>query len=278
MIAFLRKGIGIALYFATLWLWVILLSLFVLLSLPPTLLLLGIGYFLRPFQTEWRAFKELWIWECIRMYWFQFTIEGDDTSLILADIAANGNSGDGIPTLYAIYPHGTYALTTMFFWALNPAWKHARGAVHSILFYIPIVNMLVGWCGMTSVTEADLVAAIEKDGRVYMCPGGIRDVANRGNNVTKRSGFLRVARQCKCRVVPIWCPDERAYYRQWLPFGKTLEGLLYFPFPIIVWGQWWCPFLPRSTPKSRIRVGKAIEYDDENGEDVFWERLRRLQD
>lgn len=273
-----RKFFGIGLYFATLWLWVVLLTLFLLCSLPPTLLLIGLGYFLRSFTTTWPGFRELWVWDFLRREWFNFVLEGHPNGVKIAmdDMAAGGRS-DKVPTLYAIYPHGHCALTTMFYWALNPAWKHARGAVHSILFYIPVLNMLVGWCGMTSVTENDLVQAIQVDRRVYMCPGGIRDVANEVNEVTKRSGFLRVARECKCRVVPVWCPDERSYYQHWLPLGHLLEPLLFFPVPIFIWGQWWCPFLPRSVSKSRIRVGEPVAWDDPQQEDVFWEKLRDLQ-
>lgn len=271
----IRKAVGMALYFVTLWLWALACGTAVLLALPSAVLLFGAGFFVRNFTQEWPTFKEWWVWDFLRREWFDFTMEGD-LDLVTKDMAAEGKSDD-VPTLYAIYPHGHYALTTMFFWALNPKWKKARGAVHSVLFHFPIVNMLVGWCGMTSVTERDLVRAIVSDKRVYMCPGGIRDVANVGTDVTRRSGFLRVAREQKCRVIPVWCPDERDYYRQWLPLGRMLKRWFFFPIPIFVWGQWWCPFLPLGTKKSRIRFGKAIEWNDDNQEDAFWKELRSLQ-
>lgn len=121
------------------------------------------------------------------------------------------------------------------------------------------------------------MSALHDDGRIYMCPGGVADIENTGDNIKRRRGFLRVARETRSHVVPVWCPEERSYYSHWLPLGKTLKEWLFFPIPMIIVGRWWCPLVPRPPKVSRVFVGEPIAWDDEHQEERFWHQMIELQ-
>ncbi len=212
---------------------------------------------------EWPQLKEYQVWRWLRQNYFKFRATGE----VLPTPPQE-------PVIYAIYPHGQYSLTLLLYFALNPKFKAAKAAVHSALFYLPLFSTVLGWIGATSVAEEDLKRHLRQGTSIYMIPGGLADIANTGLDVKKRSGFLRVARETGAKVVPLWCPMDRYYYRQYLPFGRVFERFSYFPIPLLLWGVWWCPLLPRSPPvDSPIHVGRLI---DPNRDD-FWQEFEQLQ-
>lgn len=203
----------------------------------------------------WPALKHWRCWEWLRVHYFHFEVDGD---LPLPQEKV----------IYAIYPHGHYSITATFYWALNPVFSDARAAVHSILFWIPVFGSFVRWIDAIPVVEDEMVRVLQSGTSIYMCPGGIADITNTGNTITRRSGFFRVAREAGADVIPIWCPVERSYYSHWksplVPF-------------IVTWGLWWFPFLPNGASFSPIRVGKRIDPRKEGAEDEFWCEMARLQ-
>jgi 1-acyl-sn-glycerol-3-phosphate acyltransferase len=202
----------------------------------------------------WPELKNYKIWEWLRNHYFKFKVIGE--------LPEEG------PVIYAIYPHGHFSISAVFYFALNPKFANSRAAVHSLLFWIPIFGSFVRWINAIPVVEDEMVKTLLGGSSIYMCPGGIADILNTGTNITKRSGFLRVARKAKVDVIPIWCPMERHYYSHWAPFN----GLI----PIIIWGLWWFPFLPRSVSNySPILIGKRI---NPTNEDDFWSEMDKLQE
>lgn len=253
-----RRGVGIALFFLGIGLWIIALLGFIIWALPWLLLAFIAGYLSR--GGEWPAMKHWHVWFWLRRDYFNFVVERNTLNVQQ-------------PVIYAIYPHGHFSLTALFYFALNPQFEHCTAAVHSIIFYTPVFGSLARWLGAIGVTEREMLDTLKAGRSIYMCPGGVADIVNTGTTIKKRSGFLRIARQAGVKVVPIWCPDERSYYTHWTPLGFSLERFFHFPIPMLIWGRWWCPVLPHSVAQSRIRVGNLV---DPTNEDAFWYEMKGL--
>jgi len=264
----LRKFIGVSFYFIGLGLWVLLFSVAAFWIIPWGVLFFLAGYLTK--THEWPELKHFGAWEWLRQKYFNFQV-------------VKGTLPDNVKgrVIYAIYPHGHFSLTAIFYWALNPKFANARAAIHSAIFYLPVVGSLVRWIGAISVDEDEMCRTLETQNTpIFMCPGGVSEIELTGLDVIHRRGFLRVAHKTQSIVVPVWCPDERSYYQQYLPLGRTFSNLFFFPVPLFLWGLWWCPLLPRRLEHSRILVGNGIATLDKPLEMVereFWEELIRLQ-
>ena len=257
----MSKAVGLALYFLGLGLWVIVFVLGVLWVLPWIALFYLAGWLSH--ARPWPQLRDYSVWRWLRNDYFHFRTVG-------ATLPSPENGEE--PVIYAIYPHGHFSITALIYFALNPRFGSARPAIHSAIFWIPVFGTLAMWIEAIGVTHAEMSATLRSGKSIYMCPGGVADIANTGTQIQRREGFIHVARDCGARVVPIWCPQERSYYSHWLPLGRWLQPLLGFPVPLFIWGLWWCPFLPRGADDSPIRVGKAVDSAEE-----FWAEMERLQ-
>lgn len=256
----LRKVTGIALYFTGLGLWAILFCVAAFSAVPWLVFAYLAGYLSH--VREWPEIRDFAIFRWLRHEYFHFRVTGEV-------LPVPGKEA----VIYAIYPHGHFAITPLVYFALNPRFREAKPAVHSALFWIPVFGTLMRWIGAISVRRKEMVDTLRGGRSIYMTPGGLADIANTGNTVKRRNGFLEVAKEAGVRVVPIWCPRERSYYTQWLPLGRKLEDFFYFPVPLFLWGLWWFPFLPRGADDSPIRVGRAIDPTKED----FWMEFESLQ-
>ena len=281
----MRSVCGLIFHFIAIGIWFIVLSVLigwsVFLALPTIAITFLLGYTFSSYTKtiEWPGFVDWSGWKYLRTNVFCFRYDGTRLGLDTLDFHYKN------PVIWAIYPHGHYALTATLAWALDPVYRlrGARGAVHKFLFYIPFLNSLMGWIGAIDASPESMrnTLLIEKKS-IYMCPGGVADITNRGNVVVKRSGFLRIARECNTPVVPVWCPDERSYYRHWGPISNWTNSFIGFPFPTFIIGRWWCPLLPILPRESRILLGDPITWDDgktvEEASDQYWKALGQLQE
>lgn len=257
----IRKVVGLCLYFLGLGLWAILLIVGIFWIIPWLVLAYVAGYLSH--VREWPEIRNFQVWRWLRNGYFHFRPTGE--VLPNPDTLVT-------PVIYAIYPHGHFAITPLIYFALNPRFKAAKPAVHSALFYIPVFSTLMNWLGAIPASRKDMVNTLKEGKSIYMTPGGVADICNTGNNVKKRYGFLNVAKEAGVKVIPIWCPMERSYYTQYLPLGRIFESLFYFPIPMFLWGLWWFPFLPRGASDSPICVGPSIDPK----KDDFWEAFDKL--
>lgn len=217
----------------------------------------------------WPEMKSWTVWKWLRKHYFRFEVDADE---------GEEKATSSQPVIYAIYPHGHYALTHLFYFALNPRYAHARPAIHSFIFYLPFFATLARWIDAIGVTRKEMMHTLTQEKRsILMCAAGARDIVNTGTYVSsEHQGFLRVARDAGVKVVPVWCAEERNYYTHWLPLGDRLKRFFGgFPLPIFIWGKWWCPLLPRVSSERRgiIRIGKPM---DPNEPDAFFEKLNQL--
>lgn len=264
----LRKIIGIALYFLGIGIWVILLCLAVVWAIPWLMFAYLAGFLSR--TGPWPEIRDFRIWKWIRDSYFSFKVQGDALTL-------NSNAGK----LYAIYPHGHFSMTALFFFALNPTFAHARGAIHSMIFYLPLFGSFARWVDAIGVTQNEMSSVLNNGGTVFMCPGGVNEIAKTGHDITRRSGFLRIACETNSELIPVWCPQERSYFSHYLPLGRTFEQFFYFPVPMFIWGIWWMPLLPRRPLNgiSTILIGKCIKTqnrDFSTVESEFWSEMDHL--
>lgn len=255
-----RKVVGLGVYFLGLGLWVVVLTVGAVAVLPWVALAFAAGYMSH--VREWPSIRDFRIWAWLRNDYFRFELRGE-----LPPVEET--------VVYAIYPHGHFAVTSLIFFALNPRFAKAKAAVHSFLFWVPLFSTFVRWIGAVDVSREAMLATLRAGTSIYMTPGGVAEISLQGDQIKKRSGFLSVARDAGVRVVPVWCPAERGYYSQITPLGFTLERWLYFPIPMILWGLWWCPLLPcQPEVVSEVRVGSCMDPADES---AFWDEMRRLQ-
>lgn len=285
-----KWAIGTTLYFAGIGLWFLvvayLLGWAIVLALPTLCIGWIIGWISRSFtrRTElWPAFRSFWLWEKIRTSYFQYEVHGPGAGLVQSETSGDDRRASGSAShqklMWTVYPHGILPWTAIFFWGVNPAFKKVVPCIHSTIFLIPLLREMAGWMGCTTVSEKDIKTGLENTGRIVMAPGGIADIANEGNEVKKRRGFLRVAKEEGASVVPVWIPEERSYYRMWMPMGRTLERWLRYPVPMFIWGMTLMPLLPRRV-RTRIFVGDPISMvglDIEQGYKLYYEAIEKLQ-
>lgn len=243
--------IGTILYFFSIGIWFILLFSLFIWSLPVLILVYLLGVVSALFTRKtvfWPAFRNHWIWEWFRRSYFQYTVEGP------GELHPKGK------VMYAIYPHGTLPVSTFFYFCTNgPEFPDTITCIHSAVFKIPLLSDIAQWLNCTTVSKHDIVTALNSTGSIAINPGGIQDIAfTDTSTVCKRYGFLRIAKEEKCLVVPIWIPQERSFFSVWMPLGRTLEPYLGYPFPLFIW-----PLFPRRI-KSTIRVGNAIDFSSKN--------------
>jgi len=262
----MRKILGMALYFVGLGIWVMLFMVLAFWAVPTIALVFIAGWLTK--THEWPELKYWKRWNWVRDSYFGFKV-------VHGELSPDVNNA-----IYAIYPHGHFSMTAAFYFSLNPVFAKAKGAIHSAIFYIPIFGSLARWLGCIAVTEQDMKNTLKAHHSIFMCPGGVQEIDKTGLDIVKRTGFIRIAHATESVIIPVWCPDERSYYSQYLPLGRTLSSYFFFPIPMILWGAWWCPLLPKSREMSRILVGKTISTKDKTLKGVeteFWEEMVTLQ-
>lgn len=277
----LSKVVGLGIYLLGLGLWAICVAVLAfwasILVLPGALICFFAGYTLNVLgrTTEWKAFRYFWLWQRIRAAFNFVEICSEEAETM---IASNKR------VIWGVYPHGHFSLTHVFHFIVNPKFADLVPAVHSILFYLPFIGSLVGWLGAIPVEEEKMKDVLRSRGSIIMAPGGISDSYLYYHKIKRHYGFLRIACEMGVPVIPVWCPEERSYYDQWLPLGWTLEKYLFFPIPIFIWGRY--GVLPKLPSKSRVYIGNPIVFKDENwnvlmsledGQAKYWSEITRLQ-
>ena len=163
--------------------------------------------------------------------------------------------------MWAVYPHGVFPWTPIFYWGLNPAFNSLLPCIHSGVFMIPLLRDLAGWMGCISANKRDIINALENGNSVLITPGGLQDIQYKYNKIKKRRGFLKIAKETKTSVVPVWIDGERQHYS-------------YF-----IWGNSYLPFLPKKI-QTRIIIGEPISLKNisvEEGYDLYYSAISKLQ-
>jgi hypothetical protein len=218
--------------------------------------------FLLRFWIGQRAFKHNPLVQ--RVFYDYFSFVADDPHNVL-------ERQQGKPTLFAVHPHGVYAVALIGYFGFNPSPQMAgcTVAVSSLLFRLPVVREIMYLIGACSVKRGDMARAlapsralIGKACWLAMCPG-------------KRKGFIKIAKEAGADIVLVTCADELKLYRvvplslPWSLRDWFLRHFLY-PFPVFCWGNPWLPFWPKKLSEGMtLSFGPPVSTTDKSVDEIF---------
>lgn len=252
--------------------------------------------------SEWKAFKTWPGWSYIRDDYLHITFHGPGKYIVNQRTHANdmdGEDGDNNNNntkrayCFGVHPHGVYATSLMFGFALEPRMQQNHGVRvfgTSLLFRIPLVKELIGWGGTVQANRENVLFEMQAGNSVALAPGGLAEVPGlvpewighpknvnktcyppeteyyrnwRIRGVVHGRGFLRYARQaCDVSVVPVWVEGEEDLYDVWIPFPRIQRWLLStwlrYPGLIFTRGRPWAWFWPKSNVPLRIWIGLPL--------------------
>jgi len=150
--------------------------------------------------------------------------------------------------IFAIQPHGILILSraSMYggiFEQLFPGIT-TRTLAASPMFYIPICREISLFCGAVDAGKNTALQILKKGWSLIIYPGGSKEIFetnphSHNTNLVARSGFLRLAMESGCQVVPAFVFGEKwLYNRFYLPHSFTRFFMKTLRLPLLIfWGR-----------------------------------------
>ena len=189
----------------------------------------------------------------------------------------------GKAVIFACEPHDILPYSVF---AFNPSLNVLPGKVGETgcalmtgaAFKVPFMRQVFSWIGGDGVDKKTFRYRLKHGLSVAFCPGGVQEVLNIDPSkpdelilfLKKRKGFVKLALEQGCPIVPVFSFNLDGSFGYFLPRGKIVAwisrtiGFL----PILFWGRFYIPFGIPFPQKISVVMGKPIDIPKVDTKDI----------